>query len=112
MSNKWGSGHLSVLSIKCDVSNEQHVKSAVEHIVSHFGSLDIAFNNAGIQTPQKPMHEITTEEYYTPNHTAINKVGIKPDVEVELTKDSEGNYETSIEKDAQLLKAIETVTNL
>lgn len=56
--------------------------------------------------------KITTEEYYTPNHTAINKVGIKPDVEVELTKDSEGNYETSIEKDAQLLKAIETVTNL
>lgn len=54
---------LSVLSIKCDVSNEQHVKSAVEHIVSHFGSLDIAFNNAGIQTPQKLMHEITTEEY-------------------------------------------------
>lgn len=54
---------LSVLSIKCDVSNEQHVKSTVEHIVSHFGSLDIAFNNAGIQTPQKLMHEITTEEY-------------------------------------------------
>lgn len=54
---------LNVLSIKCDVSNEEHVKSAVEQTVSHFGSLDIAFNNAGIQTPQKPMHEITTEEY-------------------------------------------------
>lgn len=54
---------LNVLSIQCDVSNEQQVKSAVEQTVSHFGSLDIAFNNAGIQTPQRPMHEITTEEY-------------------------------------------------
>ena len=54
---------LNVLSIQCDVSNAQQVKSAVEQTVSHFGSLDIAFNNAGIQTPQRPMHEITTEEY-------------------------------------------------
>ena len=27
------------------------------------GILDIAFNNAVIQTHQKPMHELTTEEY-------------------------------------------------
>ena len=32
--------------------------------------------------------KITTEEYYTPNETKINKVGITPDVEVEL-KDGE-----------------------
>ena len=53
--------------------------------------------------------KITTEEYYTPNHNRINKVGIKPDVEVELTKDSNGNYETSEDKDAQLLKAKEVI---
>ena len=53
--------------------------------------------------------KITTEEYYTPNHNKINKVGIKPDVEVELTKDSNGNYETSEDKDAQLLKAKEVI---
>lgn len=51
--------------------------------------------------------KITTEEYYTPNHNKINKEGIKPDVEVDLTKDSEGYYETGFEKDAQILKAIE-----
>ncbi len=51
--------------------------------------------------------KITTDEYFTPNHTSINKVGIEPDVEVDLTKDSNGRYETSKNNDAQLLKAIE-----
>lgn len=51
--------------------------------------------------------KITTEEYYTPNHNKINKEGIKPDVEIDLTKDEDGYYETTIDKDAQLLKAIE-----
>lgn len=53
--------------------------------------------------------KITTDEYYTPNHSKINKVGITPNVEVDLTKDANGKYETSMDKDAQLLKAIETV---
>lgn len=51
--------------------------------------------------------KITTEEYYTPNHNRINKEGIKPDVEVDLTKDADGYYETDIEKDVQIKKAIE-----
>lgn len=53
--------------------------------------------------------KITTEEYYTPNHNKINKEGITPDVEVDLTKDADGKYETSFDKDAQVKKAIETV---
>lgn len=55
--------------------------------------------------------KITTDEYYTPNHVQINKKGLIPDYEVDLTVDEEGYYETSIEKDAQLLKAIEVVNN-
>ena len=51
--------------------------------------------------------KITTDEYYTPNHNKINKIGITPDVEVDLTIDENGYYETSMDKDAQLLKAIE-----
>ena len=34
--------------------------------------------------------KITTEEYFTPNHNKINKEGIKPDVEVNLTKNANG----------------------
>ncbi len=36
--------------------------------------------------------KVTTEEYYTPNHNKINKEGIKPDVEINLTKDAERYY--------------------
>ena len=52
--------------------------------------------------------KITTDEYFTPNHNKIQKTGITPDVEVDLTKDADGNYETG-NKDAQLLKAIEVI---
>lgn len=51
--------------------------------------------------------KITTEEYYTPNHKKINKEGITPDIEVDLTKDANGYYETGMDKDAQILKAKE-----
>lgn len=53
--------------------------------------------------------KITTDEYYTPNHIQINKKGLSPDYEVDLTVDEDGYYETSMDKDAQILKAIEVL---
>lgn len=46
----------------------------------------------------------TTEEYYTPNSNKINKIGIKPDYEVNLPDDIS---ELTDENDTQLKKAIE-----
>ena len=43
--------------------------------------------------------KLTTSEYYTPNGNEINKIGVKPDVEIE---DDE-----STKEDEQLIKAIE-----
>ena len=37
------------LSIVCDVSDEEQVKTAMEKIQSHFGSIDYLVNNVGIQ---------------------------------------------------------------
>ncbi len=48
--------------------------------------------------------KITTEQYYTPNHNAINGKGIEPDVVVE---DYEFNGELELDKDTQLKKAME-----
>lgn len=48
---------------KCDVSNVQAVKEMIDWIVSTYGRLDAAHNNAGIQTPQRPMAEITDDEF-------------------------------------------------
>lgn len=48
---------------KCDVSDEKQVQKMIEDIVLEYGKLDCAFNNAGVQTPQRPMAEITYEEF-------------------------------------------------
>ena len=48
--------------------------------------------------------KITTEEYLRPNKEKINKVGIKPDIEVENKKEDK--------EDKQLNKAIEEIKNM
>ena len=50
--------------------------------------------------------KLTTNEYFTPNHNAINKVGIKPDIEVELPE-GEDYYTITREPDTQLQKALD-----
>ena len=47
--------------------------------------------------------KLTTAEYFTPNETKINKLGITPDVEVEQIKEEKDQEEI----DEQLNKAIE-----
>lgn len=43
-------GHRAI-AIRCDVSNEEQVAKMVEQTVATFGRLDVAFNNAGVQSP-------------------------------------------------------------
>ena len=50
--------------------------------------------------------KLTTNEYYTPNRNSINKIGIKPDEEVELP-DGKTLYTIDESEDTQLQKAIE-----
>ncbi len=51
--------------------------------------------------------KVTVSEYYTPNHTAINKIGITPDVEVELSDEAKKQSNLEEKDDNQLQKAIE-----
>lgn len=44
---------------RCDVSDTKAVEEMIGWIVATYGRLDAAHNNAGIQTPQRPMAEIT-----------------------------------------------------
>lgn len=50
--------------------------------------------------------KFTTEEYFSPNHNKINKVGITPDIEVSLSEESKKMKEIPIERDEQLQEAI------
>ena len=52
-----------VRTYACDVSDGRAVKQMIEQIAADYGRLDTALNNAGIQTPQRPMAEITDEEF-------------------------------------------------
>ena len=54
---------LSAESYICDVSDNNAVQKMVEHIINTYGRLDCAFNNAGVQTPHRPMAEITYDEF-------------------------------------------------
>ncbi len=47
--------------VKCDVSKESDVMAMVEQTVGQFGSLDYAFNNAGIEGKTAMTHECTEE---------------------------------------------------
>ena len=51
--------------------------------------------------------KVTVEEYYTPNRTQINKVGIEPDEVVELPETVKSPLLVTEEEDTQLQKAIE-----
>ena len=54
--------------------------------------------------------KLTTAEYYTPNGSAIHKVGIKPDIEVKLPDTVTNIYSISEDEDTQLNKAIEVLS--
>lgn len=51
------------LFIRSDVSNEEEVKALVQKTIETYGRLDCAFNNAGIESPTKPLHEQSIEDF-------------------------------------------------
>ena len=61
------------LYIKADVMVEDEVKAFVDTTVATYGKLNIAFNNAGI-TVQKPLHELSAEEWDRVNNTNLRGV--------------------------------------
>lgn len=52
-----------VHTVKADVTDESEVKNYVKHAVDHFGSIDIFFNNAGIEGSVGSMTEQTVEDF-------------------------------------------------
>ena len=67
----------------------------------------VAQSTFGIK-PTEGALKVTVDNFYTPNGENINKIGIKPDYEVALTKDAvAGGY--SKDKDPQYKKALEVI---
>ena len=55
--------------------------------------------------------KLTVSNYYTPNGNSINKVGIKPDVEVKLASELLNKDEITHKEDNQLQKALDVIEN-
>jgi NAD(P)-dependent dehydrogenase (short-subunit alcohol dehydrogenase family) len=51
------------LGIVCNVSRDHDVAAMVARTVEHFGRLDIAFNNAGINPPLATLGEVSEEDF-------------------------------------------------
>jgi NAD(P)-dependent dehydrogenase (short-subunit alcohol dehydrogenase family) len=60
--------------VRSDVSNESDVQTLIQKTVETYGRLDLAFNNAGIESPAKPLHEQSIEHF--DNLMAINVRGL------------------------------------
>jgi NAD(P)-dependent dehydrogenase (short-subunit alcohol dehydrogenase family) len=51
------------LALRCDVTQSEDVRAALDQAVDAFGRLDIAFNNAGAEQKVNAMADITEEEW-------------------------------------------------
>jgi NAD(P)-dependent dehydrogenase (short-subunit alcohol dehydrogenase family) len=51
------------LAVRCDVTQSEEVRAALQQAVSAYGRLDIAFNNAGAEQKVNPTAEITEQEW-------------------------------------------------
>jgi NAD(P)-dependent dehydrogenase (short-subunit alcohol dehydrogenase family) len=78
-----GAGHRAI-AIACDVSDEQQVKNAVDTTVSTFGSLDMAFNNAGIMLPPVGAADETADAFN--KIVSVNLYGVWASMKYELAQ--------------------------
>lgn len=62
-----------------------------------------------ISLPEGDGLKLTTSEYFTPKGKSINKIGIKPDIEIELPENIKGIGIDYMDTDSQLKKAIEVI---
>ena len=61
----------NVIAFKCDVSNEEVVKAAVEQVLAAFGRIDILVNNAGI-IKDAMFHKMTADQWYQVINVNLN----------------------------------------
>ena len=62
------------LAVPTDVADPDSVKALFDACVSHFGRLDVLFNNAGVNAPGIPLEDLTLAQWK--NVVDINLTGV------------------------------------
>lgn len=70
--------------VECDVANFDQVKTAIEKTIGHFGSLDVAINNAGIGGVSAKVGDMTAQDWQ--QVIGINLSGVFNCMKHELTQ--------------------------
>lgn len=52
-----------VIGIGCNVADERQVKDVIEQVVAKYGQLDVAYNNAGVQSPVMETADAKGEDF-------------------------------------------------
>src|SRR3954464_13776081 len=78
------------LAVSCDVSHSDEIRAAIGATVDRFGRLDVAFNNAGIEQPVKPAHEINDDEWDRLLAVNLRGVFVAMKHEIEAMRDHGG----------------------
>lgn len=60
--NKINSNNTKAISVKCDVTNEEDLEKLFSSAKEAFNSVDIWINNAGVNSPDKPVYLLTDKE--------------------------------------------------
>lgn len=60
-----------VLAVQADVTKEEDVKKYVDKTVETFGTIDVFFNNAGIEGKVQPITEISLEDFEKVQHVNV-----------------------------------------
>lgn len=56
-------GAADVAFLEIDVRHEEQIRAVIALAVERFGRLEIAVNNAGVETPLRPVHEASNEDF-------------------------------------------------
>jgi NAD(P)-dependent dehydrogenase (short-subunit alcohol dehydrogenase family) len=60
------------LCVPTDVTNPESVRALFDTTLTHFGRVDLLFNNAGIGAPAVPVDELTLEQWHAVVNTNLN----------------------------------------
>jgi len=63
--------------VVCDLADPESVRAAVDHAVSSYGRLDVAFNNGATITPPGPVDQTTLADF--DRLYEVNLPGVNPD---------------------------------